>query len=91
MNVLDIVNNNARHNEQRWINNKDSTEARRFLTLSAEVGELADAIKGKHEHSSDVELIQIAGICLNWLQFYVSQAGDDVDLEKSLRIANHED
>ena len=42
-------------------------ESRWLAGLMAEVGELADAMHGKHEHSPDWELEQIAAIALNWL------------------------
>ena len=35
--------------------------------LLQEVGELALALEGKHEHPPAVELVQIGGIILNWL------------------------
>jgi len=37
-------------------------------TLLAEVAELAYALEGRHEHPPEHELIQIAGICINWLR-----------------------
>jgi hypothetical protein len=36
--------------------------------LLEEVGELAEALDGAHEHPAEVELVQIAGIALNWLR-----------------------
>ena len=36
--------------------------------LLAEVSELAYAIVGRHEHPMELELTQIAGICVNWLR-----------------------
>jgi len=38
------------------------------MGLLEEVGELALAIAGIHEHNVDYELQQIASICLNWLE-----------------------
>ena len=35
--------------------------------LLEEVGELALALAGRHEHEPFTELVQIAGICLNWM------------------------
>jgi len=46
---------------------RDEPQARWLAGLMAEVGELADALHGKHEHSPDWELEQIAAIALNWL------------------------
>lgn len=37
-------------------------------TLLVEVAELAAALDGKHEHPPELELVQIAGICLTWLR-----------------------
>ena len=37
-------------------------------TLLEEVAELAAALDGKHEHPPELELVQIAGICLTWLK-----------------------
>lgn len=36
--------------------------------LMQEVGELASAIVEDHEHPPETELLQIASICLNWLE-----------------------
>ena len=36
--------------------------------LVEEVGELAASTVNDHEHTPDVELAQIAGICINWLE-----------------------
>ena len=35
--------------------------------LVEEVGELAQALTARHEHSPDYELLQIASIAINWL------------------------
>ena len=35
--------------------------------LLGEISELAYAIAGRHEHDPEIELMQIAGICVNWL------------------------
>jgi hypothetical protein len=37
-----------------------------LATLLAEVAELAYAGVGRHEHEPSIELVQIAGICVNW-------------------------
>jgi len=44
--------------------------------LLGEISELAYAIVGRHEHSIELELIQIGGICVNWLQ-QLTQLGVD--------------
>ena len=41
--------------------------------LIEEVGELAEALAGKHEHSPEYELIQIGGIAINWLRQYIGE------------------
>jgi len=38
-----------------------------FARLVQEVGELGSALVGDHEHPPELELTQIAAICLNWL------------------------
>lgn len=43
---------------------KNNTKLR---TILAEVAELAYALDGEHEHPPELELIQIAGICVNWI------------------------
>ena len=39
----------------------------KLRTILAEVAELAYALDGEHEHPPELELTQIAGICVNWL------------------------
>jgi hypothetical protein len=36
--------------------------------LAREIGELSNALAGKHEHPPEYELAQIAGIAINWLR-----------------------
>jgi len=43
--------------------------------LLEEVAELAAALEGKHEHSPEIELVQIGGIAANWLR--LQAAGRD--------------
>lgn len=38
-----------------------------FAGLVEEVAELGQSLVGKHEHPPEIELRQIAAICLNWL------------------------
>jgi NTP pyrophosphatase (non-canonical NTP hydrolase) len=83
MDVIDAVRNNADIFLYR-MRDSPKPDERKFLTLLSEVGELADALKGKHEHPKEVELIQIAGICINWLRTM-----GDFDLDDALLIANH--
>lgn len=84
MSAIELISKNADCFKERW-KNKGNDE-RRFLTLVAEIGELADSIKGKHEHPVEVELIQIAGICVNWL----NSLDGEIDFQKALKVANHE-
>lgn len=39
-----------------------------LVSLLEEVGELALALIGLHRHTPEVELTQIAGICINWIE-----------------------
>jgi len=85
MDITDAVIDNANKFLHKMRDNPRPDE-RKFLTLLGEIGELADSIKGKHHHPKEVELIQIAGICINWLRTM-----GDFDLESASRIANHEE
>lgn len=40
--------------------------------LVEEIGELAAALAGTHEHTPALELVQIGGIVANWLRQYPS-------------------
>ena len=42
-------------------------ESRWLQGLVEEVGELASSLAGRHEHTPDLELLQIAAIAINWL------------------------
>jgi hypothetical protein len=50
---------------KKWRSKPDSYW---FQRLVAEVGELGGALAGDHPHPPDWELIQIASICINWLE-----------------------
>jgi len=39
-----------------------------YRMLMEEVAELTLALEGKHEHTPDLELTEIAGICINWIE-----------------------
>lgn len=82
MNIIEAVIENADHFEYKWKEHK--TDARKFLSLMEEVGELASSLKGDHEHPMEVELIQIAGICINWLGNI-----PNLNIDETLKIANH--
>lgn len=60
---LAVVELRRRH-RGKW---RDKPESYWLGALVEELGELGSALNGEHEHSPDVELEQIAGICLNWL------------------------
>jgi len=67
--MIDNVMQLTQKYANKW---RDEPEVLWFVYLSAEVGELAEALIGKHEHSADWELAQIAAICLNWLEMRAS-------------------
>lgn len=52
---------------------RDKPECYWFSRLVAEVGELGSSLADDHEHSPDLELAQIASICLNWLEIRDNQ------------------
>ena len=43
--------------------------------LLEEIAELAQALEGKHDHSPEYELRQIASIALNWLDMRTNGTG----------------
>lgn len=46
---------------------RDRDDAYWLALLVEEVGELASSLAGRHEDAPEVELHQIASICINWL------------------------
>jgi len=50
---------------KKW--GRDEPESTWMNLLVEEVGELGAALNGRHKHSPDYELVQIAAICINWL------------------------
>jgi len=68
--ALDAVRDNAMAHQA------NNTKLR---TILAEVAELAYALDGEHEHTPEIELVQIAGICVNWLVRLTRVAGDAAD------------
>ena len=54
----------AMHHEATWAGEPD---ARWLQGLVEEVGELASALAGRHEHTPEFELRQIATIAMNWM------------------------
>lgn len=70
--IIDAVLRNAAKHEPRHgtpVEGWDQARDLRYLrTIVEKVGELASALANKHEHPMELGVIQIAGICLNWLQ-----------------------
>ena len=62
--LLAVVNLKNKH-AGTW---RDKKEAYWFQRLMDKVEELSDALVGTHEHPPETELMQIAAICLNWLE-----------------------
>ena len=54
----------ALEHNQTWSGEPDE---RWLQGLVEEVGELASALAGRHEHTPELELRQIAAIAINWL------------------------
>ena len=77
-----ILSENAVTFRHLWTPN---TNEARLASLVKEVGELASAVRDKHNHPIEVELIQIGGMVINRLRL------SEEDLEGMLRVANHED
>ena len=61
--ILPVFELTEKHKET-WRNNPESVW---LAGLIEEVAELAQSIGGKHEHTPEQELRQIAAIALNWL------------------------
>ena len=62
--VTDFVYDLAETHKDTWHGEGDD---RWLQGLVEEVGELASALAGRHEHSPEYELRQIAAISINWL------------------------
>lgn len=75
MDIVKMVYELKKKHETTW---REKPESYWFARMVEEVGELAGALKGTHEHTPDWELSQIAAICLNWLEMRVDlRASDD--------------
>ena len=48
-----------------------------MLGLLEEIGELTLSLLGLHKHPPEVELTQIAAICINWLEMREGMVNDD--------------
>jgi hypothetical protein len=63
----------AEQHKETWRQDPESTWIKGLLE---EVRELQDALEGKHKHPPDLELMQIAAICMNWLDMRQSKRAD---------------
>ena len=52
---------------EHWSTWRDKDDCYWLVQLVEEVGELAQSLVGEHEHEPELELAQIASICVNWL------------------------
>lgn len=69
--VIRCISFNAEQHRRKWdaVGIGDiHTADHRLVVLLRELGELSNSIYGKHEHPPQLELIQIAGIAINWLR-----------------------
>lgn len=55
---------------------RDRAETYWLAGLVEEVGELASALNGRHEHDPEYELRQIAAIAMNWLHMRAIREAD---------------
>jgi hypothetical protein len=65
MSIIDGILKLKEKHRETWHDKSDAFWLAQFLE---EIAELILSIHGKHNHSPDVELRQIASICLNWLE-----------------------
>ena len=77
------IYNLVKEHEKTW---RDQDEGRWLAGLIAEVGELANSLHGNHRHPPDLELKQIAAICLNWLDMIGHADGMIVALDSLRKI-----
>ena len=61
---LQVINHRLSYRNHR----RDKDDNYWYRMLAEEFAELTLALEGKHEHCPDLELMQIAGICINWLE-----------------------
>ena len=64
--VVEEVLKIADMHQHTW---RDQSETFWALGLIQEIGELSGALIGRHHHTPDMELRQIAAICINWLDY----------------------
>lgn len=54
---------------------REKPESYWLARLMEEIGELAGTLVGDHDDPTDLELTQIAGICINWLEMRLPGPG----------------
>lgn len=64
--IVEALVRNAEKHEARWT--KGPNHPGYMFSLVEELGELATALQGKHEHPPELELLQLGGLIINWLQ-----------------------
>jgi hypothetical protein len=77
MNIDEEIARYRKQFDKHWRNKPESYWLYRLLV---EVSELSGSLDGSHHHPVDLELMQIAGICANWLEMRKEKAGTDNDL-----------
>lgn len=63
--AIQLISDKAKEHCETW---RDQPEGYWLARLMQEVGEAASSLIGDHEHPLEWELIQIASICVNWLE-----------------------
>lgn len=56
------------HRRQCLNHRRDENDDYWHLMLLEEVAELTLSLRGKHKHAPELELTEIAGICINWME-----------------------
>lgn len=65
---MDIVQETIKLKEQHRETWRSEPDSYWFARLVQEVGELGSSLVGDHDDPAEWELMQIAAICLNWLE-----------------------
>lgn len=76
--VVSAVVDLKEYHKETW---RDKPEDYWLARLMQEVGELSGTLVGSHDDSTEWELVQIAAICLNWLEMRINAKGS-IDLGK---------
>ena len=69
-----VVVEMSKEKEKLW---RDKDDAYWLCRLLQEMGELSSSLIGDHPDPPELELCQIASICLNWLDKRTKELGDD--------------